>query len=199
MTNYLPKTIGIGIISSERNGVSLPHFVLPLLKLYRRLNNCEIIYSQVGNQAVARNMVMKIAREKNLDALLFLDSDMTIQPDCVEKLLKTMYDFQAQIGTGLYFNTMPPYPPIAHEEDYTPIKDWSKPRLIGACGMGITLILKDCFDIEFGSSVDKGEDIIFCERAREKGFKIVIDPEVRAQHLRLIGIDEPFIKKNYEN
>jgi len=197
MSNYLVNKIAIGIIASERNGVSLPFFVLPMFRLIRRLKNCELIYSQVGNVALARNAVMTEAKKANLDALLFIDSDMTVQPDCVDRLLATMQQFDAQIGTGLYFNTMPPYPPIAHEEDYSPIKDWSKPRLIGSAGMGITLILKDCFDIQFDMTLNKGEDITFCERAREQGFKIVLDPQVTAQHLRLIGIDEPFIKKNY--
>lgn len=199
MINYLPNKIGIGIISSERNGVSLPLFVLPLFKLIRKLNNCEIIYSQVGNQAVARNMVLSEARRTNIDALLFVDSDMVIPTDTVERLLKTMYDFNAQIGTGLYFNTMSPYSPIAHEENYEPIKDISKPRLIGGAGMGVTLLLKDVFDIEFDTSLNKGEDIIFCERARAKGHKIVFDPSVKAQHIRMVGIDEAFIKKNYGN
>jgi hypothetical protein len=191
---------GIGIIASERNNFSW-HFIQSLLNLLKKQPELEIIYCQVGNQADARNFVLKVAKDKGLDYVCMIDSDMTFKSTDVLQLLDTMESFKGKVGAGLYFGTFPPYSPMCSELNENgflqPIKDWSKPRYIDACGMGFTIIHKDLFDITFEFTAGIGEDHSFCKKVALQGHNIVLDPNIRCGHLRVVPIDEEYRNKIY--
>jgi len=71
---------------------------------------------------------------------------------------------------------------------------------VGAVGMGFCLIKRRVFE-ELGASnlwpfaeimgvngKYQGEDITFCARAREKGFEIYLDPNVKVMHTKLMPV-----------
>lgn len=192
---------GIGVIASERNNFSW-HFIGSLLGLLKKQPELEVIYCQVGNQADARNHILKVAKGMNLDYVCMIDSDMTFPSTGILQLLDTMEKFKASIGAGLYFGTFPPFSPMASELNehgfFHNITDWKEPRYIDACGMGFTLIKKECFDItfEFGNGI--GEDHSFCKKVALLGHSIVLDPNIRCGHLRVIPVDERLIDSYYK-
>ena len=193
---------GIGIVASERNNFSW-HFIQSLLGLLKKQPELEVIYCQVGNQADARNHVLKVAKDMNLDYVVMIDSDMTFGSTYVLELLDTMEKFGAKIGAGLYFGTFPPFSPMASELNengvFHPIKEYKEPRYIDACGMGFTLIMKELFDIKFEFGNGLGEDHSFCRKAALLGHSIVLNPNLRCGHLRMIPVNERLIETYYKN
>ncbi len=191
----------LGIIASERNNFTWD-FIQSLLEL-KHTTGAAVAYSQIGTQDVARNQILLMALKHDCDWVVMVDSDMTFPKDGVQKLFETMDKMEASIGAGLYFKGSKPHDPVAYDlidTNYISVKDWSKPREIDACGMGFTVIKKELFGIRFAfetrSGKIYGEDMVFCERAKSYGYKIVLDPSVKCGHLRMIPIDEDFISKH---
>ena len=59
----------------------------------------------------SRETLVKHAIQGNLDYILWLDSDMTFDPDTLQRLFKTLEDNDADIVSGLYFRRAAPYTP----------------------------------------------------------------------------------------
>lgn len=192
---------GCGIIASERNTFSWS-FILSLLNLQREMGKeFEILYSQTGDQATARNTILQTAKEAGLDYVIMIDSDMTFPPFGVKLLLDIMKKYVAKMATGLYFvgpMLNKSYEIASYEMTdgkLFPVKEHSEPRLIDSCGMGFTLIMRDLFDIKFAFSDGLGEDFYFCREAKKLGTNIVLDPRVQCGHLRMFEVNESLIKK----
>ncbi len=199
-----PNNGAIGVVSSERNNFSWD-FIISLINLKGKNPSCPIIYCQIGTIDAARNYLLLQAIKYKFDWIIMVDSDMTFPSDGAEKLLKTMEKFGADIGAANYFKGSKPHDSTAFDWDedlqgYKPIKDWSEKRYIDACGMGFTLISKNAFHTSFDfvklNNRLLGEDMTFCHRAREKGMKIVLDPTIPIGHLRMVPINEEYIRKN---
>lgn len=195
---YIGKKGGIGIVASERNNFSW-QFIQSLLDLKSKMgSDVMIIHVQVGNIAEARNKVLEVARQQHLDWVLMLDSDIVYEKNSVIKLIDTMERQEASIGAGLYFSTFPPFNCTASTtlgDKYSPVTEFEAVRYIDACGMGFTLITKELFDLPFEWENSHGEDYIFCEKARERGCKIILDPNISCGHLRMIPVDRNLIEK----
>lgn len=196
----------IGIAASERNNFSWD-FIQSLLEL-KHFTGAAVAYSQIGVLDIARNELVRMALKHDCDWLLMVDSDMTFPKDGVNRLMETMDKFGADVGGGLYFKGSHPYDPVAMEWDgendtHRPLKDWNEAREVGAVGMGFTLIKKDAFGINFEfikrSGRIWGEDTVFCFRARERGMKVILDPDVKCGHLRMIQVNEDYIKRLHLN
>src|SRR5690349_16973805 len=135
------KKGAIGIIASERNNFSWL-FIQSLLKLTKRMPDLEIIYGHSGNIADGRNFIVKMARDKGLDYVCMIDSDMVFPADGIERLLETMEATNADVGAGLYFVAQDIYKPAAYtlvDGVYTPVEVKDVMEIDG-CGMGFTLI-----------------------------------------------------------
>jgi hypothetical protein len=190
----------IGIVASERNNFSW-HFIQSLLNLQKYMGGSAIItHVHSGTIPDGRNAVLDIAKQHNADYALMIDADMTFPSDGAETLMWTMQRMKASIACGIYFGTYPPYAstPMAYDEkDGTQIvlDDWKETRYITSCGMGFTLIDKDLFDLRFEFQPGKGEDHLFCKKARELGHQIILEPKVKCGHLRTIVLDEEVVNK----
>ena len=144
-----------------------------------------------------RNMICIEALRSNHDAVLFWDSDIGI-PDFtfVEKLIETGYKLNASIVGGAYRmkklnETI--YVAGAFEDDGR-IKNLTEvkiPMLVEGVGTGIMLIFRrvlEVLDDPWFTIVDKPnldvmpEDFEFCRKAKEKGFKVAIDPRFNTYH-----------------
>ena len=190
----------IGIIASERNNFSWD-FIHSLIEL-KHATGAGVAYSQIGTQDVARNQILLMALKHDCDWVIMVDSDMTFPKDGGHKLFETANKTGASIVAGLYFKGSKPYEPVAYDQidtNYHSIKDWSKVREIDAAGMGFTLIKKELFGIRFAfenrNGKIYGEDMVFCEKAKNLGYKVVLDPSVKCGHLRMIPIEENYINK----
>ena len=145
----------------------------------------------------SRNLLSLTAMEGEYDRVLWLDSDMVFPPDTLVKMLQTMKEKDLDVLTGVYFKRMAPYRPVLYDEMnedgtvYTEFKDIPDGLFeVGGCGFGCVLMKTDIiFEIsarfsELFSPIGRiGEDISFCWRARQCGYKIVCDPKISLGHV----------------
>jgi GT2 family glycosyltransferase len=176
-------------------------------------NLCEIDLKYLKGSLVydARNQLVKYAREKGgYDFVLWLDSDMTFEPDLLEKLLEDIEGRQAV--TGLCFGRRPPFNPCIYKEldvktegklitPYRTIYD-DYPRdsvfEVEACGFACVLMRMDMLEamgiygVPFFPVAGLGEDLTFCWRARKLDIKFHCDSRLKIGHIMRISVDEGF-------
>jgi glycosyltransferase involved in cell wall biosynthesis/SAM-dependent methyltransferase len=150
--------------------------------------------------ASLRTEVVEKALSMNSKWLMFVDSDVFIPEDCINRLMSHNKD----IVTGIYWmKTQPPQPVVYKRIGDGPIWDIEpKDELeeIGGAGLGCCLIKLDVFrkfkekGIDFFRQdwihekngrriqVSVGEDHWFFEKARELGFKVWMDSNVLCDH-----------------
>lgn len=162
--------------------------------------DCYLAFKTGSLVYIARNELAKLAIKLETDYVLWLDSDMTFEPDLMERLFKTMEEEKASIVSGLYFKRVPPYKPVGFDSliidgsgnvritDIEAIPD--KPFKAAAIGFGCVLMKTDVlisvmaeFGELFNPMPNAGEDIAFCWRAKQCGYDIVIDPRIECGHV----------------
>lgn len=158
----------------------------------------------------ARNKLAAQALETESDLVLWLDSDMTFTPDTLQRLVKTMEENDADIVSGIYYRRSAPYTPVAFAKvDINPETNDSyhedyKGELTGVhevegIGFGCVLmktdVIMDVFG-KFNTCFDPlghfGEDLSFCWRARQLGYKILLDFDVQCGHIGHVTITKNF-------
>lgn len=161
--------------------------------------NCAIAFQLGSLIYMARNELALKAIQFEADYIFWLDSDMTFEPDTLDRLFKTMEEKSADIVSGLYFRRNPPYKPVVFtkfdivddmpvKEDMVDIPD--EVTEVGAVGFGCVLMKTQvCFDVMdkfmnmFAPIGNVGEDVAFCWRAKECGYKIYLDPNIQCGHV----------------
>lgn len=148
---------------------------------------------QSSGIAENRNKIYRYAQERKMDVLM-VDSDMVFTLEDVQKIEKHLQIYD--IISGVCAVGMPPYYPALYEKGavaYPPkFKDKPLPEGIievDACGgafLGIShrVKLENPFDYLEVDGTPYGEDIAFCHRAKEKGFKIYADCSIKVGHIR---------------
>lgn len=145
-----------------------------------------------------RNMIANAVIEDNYDYLLSIDSDIILPSDTLVKLLSQNKD----IISGMYRQRKHhehiveifmrnEYGGVMQVPYYDmPDKDVFE---IDACGMGVCLIKSEVFKkmsqpwFLYHSSLEEGgtlsEDVYFCMKAQEHGFKIWADKTIQVPHI----------------
>ena len=187
---------------------SVPSQFAQSLAMLRKVEQTAVAF-QIGSLIYnSRNNLSTMAIERGVDYILWLDSDMTFPPNTLIKLLEDRD--KGDIITGVYYRRVKPYHPVLF--DKLEIKDdvceWSdqleiKDELfeVGGCGFGCVLtpthVLVDVLS-KYGNAFAPiggvGEDLSFCWRARECGYKIVCDPSIQCGHVGHYIIDQDFYK-----
>ena len=142
----------------------------------------------------ARNDICKFALMEKVDYVLFIDDDQIIPRETIKKLLELDKDIVCtpildRNGEGRI---------ALFDDEWNDIKEVNEDMRIGYCGMGCTLIKKKVLEslykehekpFEFGYIHGEngirhvGEDLMFCERAKSKGFEVWCKSDVRPIHL----------------
>jgi cellulose synthase/poly-beta-1,6-N-acetylglucosamine synthase-like glycosyltransferase len=139
----------------------------------------------------AREEAARTFLQGEYDALLFVDSDMVVPPDLLTRLIGHDKD----IVSALAFRRTPGYEPCifmeCNEQDAKFYLDYPKGLTeIEGVGMACTLIKRKVFETVpepwFFPHKILGEDLSFCVRAREAGFKIYCDTTLICGH---VGIE----------
>lgn len=153
----------------------------------------------------ARNELAKRACAGGYDRVLWIDSDMTFEPDLMERLsdgLNAGYD----VMTGLYFKRTFPLEPVIYKyidtekPEAVTYCDYPQDTLfpIAGCGFGAVLmkteVLADLSEPPFLPFLHLSEDLSFCVRALEKGRKIGCDSRVKCGHMGTIVFSEKLYK-----
>lgn len=154
----------------------------------------------------SRNKFVQQAISLKADAVLWLDSDMIIPPDAFVRLAEHL-ESGKDFVTGLYFRRRTPFTPVLfkrltidgetgkHEE----FNDYPKDSVfeVEGCGFGCvmtrTSMLEDVL-LNYGTCFEPhyklGEDLAFCARARELGYRIYCDSTIKCGHIGQLVIDE---------
>lgn len=160
----------------------------------------------------ARNKLAAQALKMEADYVMWFDSDMTFAPDTMRQLLKTMEAHDdAGLVSGVYFRRSAPYTPVIFDTfdivdgkavwtDYE--KDFDDSVVeVGGVGFGCVLVksdvLIDCFgkyETCFSPIAKVGEDLSFCWRARELGYKTYVDTSVKCGHVGQVVVTEGLYK-----
>lgn len=180
------------------------------LAALQKVGECELVMKSGALVYTSRNDLATRAMQNEADYVMWFDSDMVFKPDTMVKMLKTMQEKNIDILTGLYFRRVPPYSPVLFDQldiegdicrwsEFKDIPD--KIFEVGGCGFGCVLMKTDVFfDVmgKFGQMfapiANNGEDIAFCWRARQCGYKVYCDPSIICGHVGYSVVDDQFFK-----
>lgn len=147
----------------------------------------------------SRDQIAKKALIDEADLVMWFDSDMVFNPDTLQRLLKFI-DAGHDMVTGVYYRRTPPFTPTVFktmdinekgEATWTEFDELpNEPFEVAACGFGCVLMRTEMFVAVFGKFGQMftpvgsiGEDIAFCWRARQCGYKIIADPSIGLGHV----------------
>lgn len=156
-----------------------------------------------------RNLLVKKSLELEADWVLFLDADMTFPPDLVSALVQDAMESGAAMVSACYFKKLPPHACVSarkrHPDDpqlLTPLDTVDKGLAdCDVIGMGAALIQREVFAaiaypwFEYEVYENTGErtiteDVPFCRKAKEAGFRILTDTRLVCGHVRQVEVDE---------
>jgi len=152
-----------------------------------------------------RNEAAFVAQMYNASWIMFLDSDMTFPPDIIPQLMS----HQQPIVAGMYFHKSRPHMPVIYNKKgdkphvYDHVVSYPKYDLfeVDMTGMGCMLVNTEVFSkmempyFGYQSTREDGlmnvtEDVLFCQKAKQAGYKIMIDPMVKCNHIRTEEVTE---------
>ena len=148
----------------------------------------------------ARNNLAKAAIHAEADWVLWLDSDMVFDPDLLARMMRVCDDNNIDILTAICFRRNPPYTPTIFDRleirngkvSFTTFESVPDGRFeVGGCGMAACLMKTDVimdvagkFNGHLFDPLDgMGEDVSFCYRARECGYRIFCDSNIEVGHI----------------
>ena len=176
----------------------------------------------------ARNQIAVSAVEKEFDYLFFIDSDCVIPEDTLERLVEHDKDIVAGMYFGKVIPFPPIIYEKTDKDMYRHIMDYPENQLIevDAVGMGCCLIKTEVLkhfvcdremQYEDGHKEIKkvsyafepmpapdsdqfamGEDVAFCKRVQDAGYKIYVDTGLQCAHQTVTYIDEEYYKRTRE-
>jgi GT2 family glycosyltransferase len=184
---------------------------------YRILDRARIKWHHItvsGERVdVARNLITAEAlSHPEITHLLWIDADMVFRPDSLRRLLRHDLD----IVGGLCFDRRHPYKPVIARL-YDPgwgfdpntlgwLYDYPPDDLfeVDATGGAFLLVKREVFE-KIGSedwwtpiAGWQAEDLSFCKRARDAGFRLFVDTGCKIGHVGRTIVDEAFAKRNRE-
>lgn len=179
------------------------------LATLNKVGECSVAFIQSSLIYDSRNKIAKMAIEMQADYVMWFDSDMIFMPDTLERLMKHAEDGK-DIISGLYFRRAAPYTPVLFKS-MVPCPDGMRtenyndyPSEIFECagiGFGCVLVRTQVlFDMaakhgDWFSPIGRvGEDLAFCLRAHELGYKIYVDPTIKCGHVGQMIITESIYK-----
>lgn len=190
--------IGFPHLYESGNDISIDCMVD--LRVRMKLDGYEVVRISTYRENVtfARNKIATKALENGADYLLFLDDDMVFPADLFERLVRHKKDIVA----GLTFLRRPPHQPSMFQlnrdgRSYDPVILWKKGELVECDGVGMACTLIDCEVLKkmtetvdlyraifgfFDNHYHQGEDLRFCRKARDLGFKVFCDTSLIVGH-----------------
>jgi|SRR5579859_3459114 len=132
---------------------------------------------------------------KECTHLLFIDDDLIVPPNGLMRLL----GHDVPIVGGLYYARTEPHLPVCYrhvvDNNWVPITEFCAGlQEVDAMGAGFMLIKREVFERMsrpwFDFSDRMGEDMWFCEQARNLGYQILLDADIKCKHLQVMEIGE---------
>ena len=176
----------------------------------RRVGETKITISCSSLIYDARNSMARRAVKEGFDRVLWLDSDMTFEPDLMERLSARLDEGRDYVS-GLYFTRKAPVRPVLYktcgyyenEDGVRPMAVWydDYPRddifKVEATGFGGVMMTTDLikrvadkFGLPFSPMLGFGEDLSFCGRVMQCGEEMWVDSTIKMGHVGLGTITE---------
>ena len=146
---------------------------------------------------IARNRLARKAIDRGFTHVLWLDSDMTFNPNIVDDLLFC----GKEMVCGAFVSRRPQYSPCVYSDisdpgNMVPVKNFgTEPFRVDGCGFAAVLtetqLLKDVwskYGTCFRPTEKYGEDLAFCDRVKQIGGEIWCEPTVRPGHIALVPV-----------
>jgi len=168
----------------------------PLMLATTMKRGIGIEYELRGHSLVyeAREQAAKHFLESDCDYMLFLDSDMVPPADMLIKLIEHDKD----IVSALAFRRVPNYEPCIFKDDKFYL-DYPKGLIeVAGVGMACTLIKREVFQNvpqPWFPPTEIGEDLSFCKRATDAGYKIYCDTELICGHVGSYTVSEEHYRR----
>lgn len=171
-----------------------------------KVGDCVIAFQMGSLVYDARNSLALSAIKAEADYVMWFDSDMVFPSNTLEKLIEDRD--KGDIITGVYYRRVIPYHPVLMEKleisedkcEWSDYIDYPQDIFeVAGCGFGCVLVstkvLLEVF-AEYGNMFAPingvGEDLSFCWRARQLGYKIVCDPSIQCGHVGHYVVDRNF-------
>jgi hypothetical protein len=161
---------------------------------YHTLNTTDAISLKLLQGTLIQNQRADLcldALREGCTHILFIDSDMTFPQDMIQRLLKHDVDL---VAANCARRRMPTGPTAQNYDENGKRKPvYSMPEStgleeVGSVGTGIMLIKRNVFEgmsepwfdmpWQYDTRGYMGEDVFFCKKAQELGFKVYIDHDV---------------------
>ncbi len=195
--------LGIGIPHTEKT--MWPYF----FDSFVTMDKPEFIYMRppftgyVGVD-VARNSLVAQALENGCSHLLMMDTDQMYPQDTITKLISHNRDM---VGAKIH-RRYPPFDPIMLRGEHgallrIPDEECFSGELVEVDATGCGCVLYDMevfikirppwFEIyQLEDGKDVGEDIGFCAKLRDAGFRVFVDTSIEINHMATIGVNRSF-------
>jgi hypothetical protein len=130
---------------------------------------------------LARNKLTRQALDAGADYLLWIDADQSFPPYTLDRLLS---HGQPIVGCNIARRGEPSYPTARMANGgflYTPpdVAPEAPPQEVDRIGLGLCLVAREVFEAIpepwFHFDGEFGEDYYFCAKAREAGYRILVD------------------------
>lgn len=193
----------------------VPALFAQSLASLRKVGDCRIAFQMGSLVYTSRNELAKLAIRNEVDYVMWLDSDMVFDSGMMERMIQTMQEQDIDFLTGLYFRRTMPYTPVLFDKLKPAGKGWEWTEYeelpehglfeVGACGFGAACMSTEVLISVYGKHGylfhpmnNGGEDISFCWRARECGYKIMCDPELLCGHVGYAVVNDTYFR-SYKN
>lgn len=182
-------------------------FMQSLLELRKTGNTSYAVY-QSSMIYDSRNNFAANALKKGFDRVLWIDSDMTFEPDMLTRLSDDI-DEGHDLVAALAFKRQYPVEPVVYKNiEYNPaelkvvaepFRDYPSDSVfpIKGCGFGCVMTTTDLlqrvwekYGPPFDPLTQMGEDLSFCYRAGLIGADMVCDSRVKVGHIGNVVFDE---------
>ena len=162
--------------------------------------SCSLVYE-------SRHTLALKAINEGFDRVLWLDSDMTFDPDLLERLSADL-DQGMDFVSGLYFTRKNPVQPCVYEVcrqrkkktgEIVPVSESFREIPDGlfeieGCGFGAVMMTADLIrsagPLPFFPTDGFGEDLSFCRKVREAGRRLYCDSRIKVNHIGISIINE---------
>lgn len=180
------------------------------LATLQKVGECKLAFQMGSLIYNSRNALAQMAIQNESDYILWLDSDMVFDPDQLVRMVDYCKETGEQFLTAIYYRRVPPYTPVLFDNlemkdgkcEWTEFKEIpNRPFVVGGCGFGgvlmdteVAISVLGKFNEMFEPINRCGEDLAFCWRARECGYRIVCDPSIKMGHVGYQMIDERYFE-----
>lgn len=161
----------------------------------------QLQWTLIGQSLIydSREQMAQMVIDNGFDYLFFLDSDMQPPPDIIDKLIA----HDKPIVSAMAFKRLAPFTPCFFKKvevgKAEPLLEYPKGLVeVEGVGMACCLIKREVLEQTkkpmFFPMDRTGEDLVFCLRAREAGFKIYVDTTLDCGHVSSTTIREEHFK-----